>query len=195
MDETTHMKLLLIVSNFIAVICFFSCGMAPQKSVSSSPTPTPTPNGEWRVYTPPDKSFSVELTCEPKQTSVSEPSTPIYQYACGLEESVGPHFFVIVVFNADFDVAKSRDEAAFERSVKDSLTPNKRLIKLIPIKVEGGIGREMIFTNTRDDMDNGRARVIIFGKHRYEILFGATDLKMLESPPAERFFATFKPLG
>jgi hypothetical protein len=115
------MKLLPIISNFITVICFFTCGMAPQKSVSSSPTPTPTPtpNGEWRVYTPPDKSFSVELTCEPKQTNVSEPSTPIYQYACGLEESVGPHFFAIVVSKTDFEVAKSSDEAAFERSVKD----------------------------------------------------------------------------
>src|SRR4030095_2753881 len=191
------MKLLFTLSSFITVACFFSCGMAPKKSVTPSPTPTPapTPNGQWRVYTPPDKSFSVELTCEPTQTNVSEPSTPIYQYACGLEESVGPHFFAIVVSKTDFDVGKIRDEATFERSVKELLTPNKRLIKLVPIKIEGGIGREMIFTNTRDDMDNGRVRVIIFGKHRYEILFGATDLRMLESPVAERFFATFKPEG
>jgi hypothetical protein len=147
------------------------------------------------MYTPPDKSFSVELTCEPTQTNVSEPSTPIYQYACGLEESVGPHFFAIVVSKADFEGPKPRDEAAFERSVKDSLTPNHRIIKILPIKIEGGIGREMVFTNTRDDMDNGRVRVIVFGNHRYEILFGATDLKMLESPVAERYFATFKPLG
>ena len=124
---------------------------------------------------------------------MSEPSTPIYQYACGLEESIGPYFFAIVVSKIDFDVAKIRDEATFERSVRELLTPNKRLIQLVPIKIEGGIGREMIFTNTRDDLDNGRVRVIIFGKHRYEILFAATDLKMLESAAAERFFATFKP--
>lgn len=190
------MKLLHVLSSLITLTCFFACGLAPPKSVSSAPTPTPTPtpNGQWRVYTPPDKSFSVELTCEPRQTNVSEPSTPIYQYACGLEESVGPHFFAIVVSKTNFE-AKVHDEAAFERSVKDSLTPNKRLIKLVPIKIEGGIGRELIFTNTRDDMDNGRVRVIIFGKYRYEILFGATDMKMLESPTAERFFATFTPQG
>jgi hypothetical protein len=147
------------------------------------------------MYSPPDKSFSVELPCEPKQTNVSEPSTPSYQYACGLEESAGLHFFLMYVFKADFEGPRLRDEAAFERTVKDALTSNKRLIKLVPIKIEGGIGREMVFTNTRDDMDNGRVRVIIFGKHRYEIVFGATDLKDLESPTAERFFATFKPLG
>ena len=189
------MKLLVVASTLITINCFLSCGMAPQKSVSSpTPPPTPTPNGEWRVYTPPDKSFSVELPCQPSQTNVSEPATPIYQYSCDQEEPAQLHFFVIVVSKTNFEEAKLRDEAAFERSVKDSLTPNKRVIKLVPIKIEGGIGRELVFTNTRDDMDNGRVRVIVFGTHRYEILFAATDLKTLESPAAERFFATFKPL-
>lgn len=192
------MKLLFIVSSLVTVTCFFSCGMAPPQSISTAPksvsTP-PTPNGDWHLYTPPDKSFSVELPCKPTQTNVSEITTPSYEYACGREESGGLHFFTIDVFETDLEGAKVRDEAAFERSVKEALTPNKRLVKLIPIKIEGGIGREMIFTNTRDDMDNGRVRVIIFGKHRFEIFFGATDMKMLESPAAERFFASFKPLG
>ena len=188
------MKLLVTLSALISVACFFSCGLAPQQSISTAtPTPTLTPNGQWRLYTPPDKNFSVELTCEPTQTNVSAPSTPIYQYAC-VQESV-PYFFAIVVSDADSEESRPRDEAAFERSVKDSLTPNKRLIKLVPIKIEGGSGREMIFTNKNEDMDNGRVRVIIVGKRRYEIFFGATDLKMLESPTAERFFATFKPLA
>lgn len=189
------MKLLFTLSSLITITYFFSCGIAPPKSVSSTPSPTPTPNGAWRAYTPPDKSFSVELPCEPTQTNVSEISTPSYQYSCVLEEVGGLHFFTIVVFKADFEGPKLRDEAAFERSVKDSLTPNKRIVKLVPIKIEGGIGREMVFTNTRDDMDNGRVRVIIFGRNRYDVVFGATDIKMLESPAAERFFATFKPLG
>jgi hypothetical protein len=191
------MKLLFMVSSLVTVTCFFSCEMAPPQSVLSTPTPTPTAtrNGDWRVYTPPDKSFSVEFPCKPTQTNVSEISTPSYEYACGLEELVGLQFFTIGVFKTDFEGAKLRDEAAFERSVKEALTPNKRLVKLIPIKIEGGIGREMIFTNTRDEMDNGRVRIIIFGNHRYEVVFGATDIKLLESPAAERFFSTFKPLG
>lgn len=87
----------------------------------------------------------------------------------------------IVVYKTNL---KLPDETAFERSVKDSLTPSKRLIKLVPIKIDAGIGREFVFTNTRDDMDNGRVRFIVLGTHRYEILFGATDLKTLESPVA-----------
>lgn len=189
MDETKHMKLLFIISSLITVTCFFSYGMASPKSASMRP------NGDWRLYTPPDKTFSVELPCEPTQTNVSAPSTPIYEYGCGLEEAHGLSFFTIDVFKADFQGAKIRDEAAFERSVKDSLTPNKRIVKLVPIKIEGGIGREMVATNTSDEMDNLRVRVIIFGKHRYEVVFGAPDIKALESPAAERFFATFKPLG
>jgi hypothetical protein len=62
------------------------------------------------------------------------------------------------------------------------------------LKIEDGIGREVVVTNTRDEMDNLRARVIIFGSRRYEVGFDASDIKALESPMAERFFSSFKPL-
>lgn len=87
-----------------------------------------------------------------------------------------------------------RDEAAFERSVKDSFSPNKRVAKLIPFKIENGIGREFVLTNTKDDMDNLRGRVIIFGGRRYDVGFAASDVKALDSPMVDRFFSTFKPL-
>ena len=61
----------------------------------------------------------------------------------------------------------------------------------IPI---GRIGREVVVTNTRDEMDNLRGRVIIFGSRRYEVGFGASDIGALESTMAERFFSSFKPL-
>jgi hypothetical protein len=184
------MKLLSIGSSLITVIGFFSCGTPPLRSVSSAPTP----NGDWRVYTSPDKTFSVELPCEPRQTNVSEPSTPVFQYGCHLEESDRLQFFTITVLKADFEVGKIPDEAAFERSVKDIFTPNHRIEKIIPIKIDGGIGREVFVKNTRDDMDNIRGRVIAFGAHRFEVVYLATDLKLLESSEADRFFAGFKPL-
>lgn len=101
---------------------------------------------------------------------------------------------ILVLKLSDSEGARIRDEAAFERSVRDSFSPNKRLIKLIPIKIQGGLGREVIVTNTTDEMDNLRGRVIIYGSRRYEVGFVATDIKALESAAAERFFATFKPL-
>ena len=87
-----------------------------------------------------------------------------------------------------------RDEAAFERSVKDSFSPNKRLTKLIPLKIERGFGREVVVINSKDEMDNLRGRVIIFAGRRYEVGFVASDLKALGSPTAERFLSSFKPL-
>ena len=168
------MKLLLSLSSLITLTCFFTCGTVPPEPASAEPKQ----NRDWRLYTPPDKSFSVELPCEPAQKNVSEPSTPIYEYTCGREESSGLSFFMVLVLKlSDSEGAKIRDEAAFERSVRDSFSPNKRLIKLIPIKIQGGMGREVIVTNTRDEMDNLRGRVIIYGGQRYEVGFVATDLK------------------
>ena len=186
------MKLILSFSSLITLTCFLACGTTPPESASAEPKQ----NSAWRLYTPPDKSFSVELPCEPAQKNVSEASTPIYEYACGREESSGLSFFMVLVLKlSDSEGARIRDEAAFERSIRDSFSPNKRLIKLIPIKIQGGMGREAIVTNTTDEMDNLRARVIIHGGQRYEVGFVATDLKALESAAAERFFATFNPLG
>jgi hypothetical protein len=151
-------KLLLSLSSLITLTCFFTCGTAPRESSSAEPKQ----NKDWRLYTPPDKSFSVELPCEPAQKNVSEASTPIYEYACGKEESSGLSFFTVLVLKlSDSDGAWIRDEAAFERSIRNSFSPNKRLIKLIPIKIQGGMGREVIVTNTTDEMDNFRGRVIV----------------------------------
>jgi hypothetical protein len=184
------MKLLFVILILIPATGFFSCGTAPPQSVASAPTP----KGAWHVYTSPDKTFSIELPCEPKQTNVSANSTPVFEYSCHWEDSDDLQVFLMSVSKADFEVGKTFDEAAFERSVKDTFTPNHHIEKMIPIKIDGGIGREVFVTNTRDDMDNIRGRVIIFGAHRFEVAYLATDLKRLESPEAERFFASFKPL-
>lgn len=182
------MKFLFLASSLITVTGFFACGTAPSASVS----PAPTPGSDWRLYTPPDKSFSVELPCEPRQTNVSASATPIYEYSCDPNDAGNLRFFTILV--TDFQGAKIPDDAAFERSIKESFPPNRRIVKIVPIKIDGGIAREMIMTNTRDEMDNARARVIIFGSHRFEVGYLASDVKLFESPEAERFFAGFKPL-
>ena len=159
--------------------------MAPPKTSSSSPVP----NIDWNLYIPPEKTFSAEFPCAPTQEN-----GPRNEYSCHLEEADGLRIFLISVWKSDFEGAKIRDEAAFERSVKESFTPNHTIVNIIPIKIDGGLGREVTVTNTRDDMDNLRGRVIIFGAHRFEVAYLATDRKLLESPQANRFFAGFKPL-
>ena len=161
---------------------------------SQQSSPVQRQNEKWQVYVPPDKSFSVELPCEPKQRNVSEPSTPVYAYGCGEEEASSLRFFEITVANVpNTELAKMRDDAVFERTIRGWFTPNHRIIKLSPIKVDGDIGRELILQNKNDDMDNSRARVILSRGRHYDVAFGSTDVKELESQIAERFFATFKP--
>ena len=165
--------------------------MAPVESVSPVAA---TQDSGWRLFMPPDKSFSVELPCEPTATNVSDSTTPIYEYGCDVGDAVDRRFFIMLVSKTDFVGEKLRDEAAFERSVKDAFPPNRRVLKIFPIKIDGGVGREIIVTNTRDGTDSMRGRVIIFGTHRFEIGYFASDLKLLETPEADRFLASFKPL-
>jgi len=119
----------------------------------------------------------------------------VYQYHCGGEVDGALRFFVVSALKlSEREKSKLQDEATFERSVKDSFAANKRIVKLIPLRIENGIGREFVVTNTGEDMDNMRGRVILYGVHRYEVAFVASNLKALESQEAERFFASFKPL-
>ena len=187
------MKVFMLSLGMIVVTMtsLFTCRTASPEP----PTTDPQKAINWRVYISPDRSFSVELPCAAVQRNVSATSSPIYEYGCGGEDDSDLRFFSVSVLNmTDAESARMRDEATFEHSVIDSFTPNHKLANLKPLKIEDGIGREVVVTNTRDEMDNLRGRVIIFGNRRYEVAFGASDIKALESPMAERFFSSFKPL-
>jgi hypothetical protein len=175
----------------VMMTCFLTCRTASPELARNE---TKKADG-WHVYTAPDRSFSVEVPCEPVQRNVSAPSTPTYEYSCGVEDDSGLSFFIVSVLDLrDAEKARMRDETAVERSVKDSFSPNKRVAKLIPLKIENGIGREFVVINTKDEMDNLRGRAIIFGSRRYDVGFVSSAVKALESPMADRFLSTFKPL-
>src|SRR5258705_4411677 len=175
----------------VTMTCFLTCRTA---STERAPNEPKKADG-WHVYTAPDRTFSIEVPCEPVQKNVAATSNPNYEYSCGVEDDSGLSFFIVSVLNMpDAEKARMRDEAVFERSVKDSFSPNKRVAKLIPFKIENGIGREFVVINTKDEMDNLRGRVIIFGSRRYDVGFVASDVKALESPMVDRFLSTFKPL-
>ena len=127
------------------------------------------------------------------QTNVSASETPIYQYSCATTDDPAFIAFSVEVMNIS-EKAKMRDAAAFEQSIRDELLPNKRVTKMVPIQISNGIGREIVVTNTRNPESNGRARIIVVGGRRYDVAFISTDPKALESPRAERFFSSFKPL-
>ena len=166
---------------------------SPNVSSSNVPSNGAKPDDSWRVYTPPDKSFSVEVPCDIDQTNVSVSETPIYQYSCATTDDSAFTGFSVEVMNIS-EKAKPRDEAAFDQSIRDEFLPDKRVTKMVPIEISNGIGREIVVTNTKDPDSKGRARVIVVGGRRYDVAFISTDPKALESPRAERFFSSFKPL-
>ena len=152
------------------------------------------PENNWHLFTSPDKSFSVELPCEPIQRNMSGDARPFFEYSCSLEGIDGLRFFVISVHKVDHEDSKVSDQKTFDQSVKESLTANKRILKVVPIGVEGGMGCELFITNARDEMDNSRARVIVVGNRRYEVVLISSDVRLLKSLMAERFFSSFEPL-
>jgi len=187
--------------SILSITCLWTCGSAPPSVPSSNsaspsvPSPTPPSNtttavGKWRVYTAPDKSFSVEVPCDLVD------KYNIHEYSCKGEDDSSLNFFVVFVLNmSDAERAKMTDERKFERFIKEDLfPPNRRVTKMVPIKIENGIGREILVTNTTDSDDNERARVLIVGKSCYEVAFVSTDPKDLESAGTERFLSSFKPL-
>jgi hypothetical protein len=186
----------------VTLSCLITCRTQSAESTSSkSAAPSDSSTGlaanaknafdGWHVYTAPDKSFSIEVPCDLDRTDVSA-GNDVYEYRCS-GEPVG--FFIITVTKVtDAEAAKMKDELAFERSIKDSFSLNRRVTKMVPINVASGIGREIIVTNTRDEMDNARARIVMTGSRRYDVAVIASDLKALESPAAERFLSSFKPL-
>ena len=157
-------------------------------NVSASPT---NALDNWRLYTAPDKSFSVEVPCDLDRRDVSAGQN-VYEYSCGGKDEDLTFFIINVVNMPDAEAVKIKDERAFERSIKESFPANRRVTKMVPITIEKGIGREILVTNVRDDMDNARARIILTGRHHYHVAV-IGDMKILESPRAERFFSSFKP--
>ena len=141
----------------------------------------------WHVYTAPDKSFSVEVPCNLVDQYHND------SYSCDVEDDSSLNFFLVeVLIMSDAARAKMRDEHEFERNIKRELPPNRHVTKMVPIKVEDGVGREILVTNSSDSDDNSRARIIIVGRRYYVVAFNSGDPKALESPRAERFLSTFK---
>ena len=198
MKPTAYFALALVTLTCLITCRTRSAESTSPKSASQSVSSTDLPSNArnatdgWHVYTAPDKSFSIEVPCDLSRTDVSAGKN-VYEYRCGVDEPMS--FFLISVTNVtDAEAAKMKDELAFERSIKDSFPANRHLTRMVPINIASGMGREIIVTNARDEMDNARARIIMTSSRRYDVIFIASDLKALESPGAERFLSSFKPL-
>lgn len=157
----------------------------------------------WRVYSPPDKSFTVELPQEPRHTNKMDPTSAdeasffectksVDAYEIQLKPQSPEYAFVIGVFDVS---GCPRKAETFNNEVKDLIAilggDNKRLIKNEQVKVNGLPGREFIYANGEL---YGRVLVINAGKRIYMLTYTNNSSSTTSSAETIRMFSSFRPL-
>jgi hypothetical protein len=157
----------------------------------------------WRVYSPPDKSFTVELPQEPRHTNKIDPTSTdeasffectksVDAYELQLKPQSSEYAFVIGVFNVS---GCQRKAETFNKEVKGLVAiiggDNKRLIKNEQVKVNGLPGREFIYQN--GDL-YGRVLVVNAGKRIYMLTYTNDASGTTTSAETTRMFSSFRPV-
>lgn len=156
----------------------------------------------WRVYSPPDKSFTVELPQEPRRVNKIDPTSSdeesffectksVDAYELQLNPKSPEYAFVIGVF--DVSACQRRPET-FNKEVENLVAviggDNKRLIKDEKVKVNGLPGREFIYEN--GDL-HGRVLIVNAGKRIYMLTYTNDTSGAITSAETTRMFSSFRP--
>jgi hypothetical protein len=157
----------------------------------------------WRVYSPPDKSFTVELPQEPRRTNKMDPTSndeasffectkSVDAYEIQLKPQSPEYAFVIGVFNVS---GCQRKAETFNKEVKGLVAviggDDKRLIKDKQVKVNGLPGREFIYENGEL---YGRVLVVNAGKRIYMVTYTNDASGTTTSAETTRMFSSFRPV-
>jgi hypothetical protein len=170
---------------------------------------------KWRVYTSPNKSFSVELPWKPinrrrnLQYLVSEQGTlqnlprfdkltvaafkgtsidEWYDLSMYIDES--STFFYIHVF----EVRSKRSKEEFDSEVREIMRVDSckscRFLKDESVVLNGLSGRKLLYQKGKE---SGRVLFINSGSHIYTLSFQTEDKKGVDRGPVDRVFDTFQP--
>lgn len=170
-----------------------------------SATSTNTTQSGWRVFSPPDRSFTVELPGRPRHTNNPDPKGVDEQsffewfdcirsvdfYVLPLNISSPANAFLVGVF--DVSRCKRRPEMfneEVERLVLVIGGDNKRLISDSAVSVDGLPGRE--FTYANGDA-NGRVLIVNANRRIYTLIYETDVPAGASSSEAMRMFRTFHP--
>jgi len=155
----------------------------------------------WRIYSPPDNSFTVELPQEPRHTNKIDPTSAdeasffectksVDAYELQLKPQFPEYAFVIGVFDVS---GCQRKPETFNKEAKGLVAviggDNKRLIKDEQVKVNGLPGRQFIYEN--GDL-YGRVLVLNAGKRIYMLTYTNDAAGTTTSPETNRMFRTFR---
>lgn len=156
---------------------------------------------DWRLYTSPNKSFSVELPWKPnnrrRNLLTLAPDSEIrfkgssvddrYDLSMYTDESL-TRFFIDV-----YETAFKRSQAEFDSEVRQILVDacdRCRFFKNDPVVLNGLSGREFIYQKSKV---TGRMLFINGGLRIYTVHFYTEDKKGISRGPVDRVFATFQP--
>lgn len=157
----------------------------------------------WRVYSPPNKSFTVELPREPRRTNKLDPTSSdeesffectksVDAYELQLRPKSPEYAFVIGVFDVS---ACQRKPETFNEEVEGLVAviggDNKRLLSDSKVNVDGLSGREFMYEN--GDL-HGRVLIVNAGKRIYFLTYTTDIPGGTSSPEATRMFKTFHPV-
>jgi hypothetical protein len=186
----------------IAVVLMSTLASAQLQGYTIMPNQT---QSDWRVYSPPDKSFTVELPGEPHQTNKLDPASSdeneksffectksIKAYSLPLRPEHPANVFVIGVFDVS---GCRRKPELFDEEVKGLVTliggDDKSLISDSATRANDQPGREFIYENG----DRYGRVLIVNGGRRIYLLSYTTDVRgATTSPEATRMFSSFRPV-
>lgn len=159
----------------------------------------------WRVYSPPDKSFSIELPAPLRRVTFFEGKTGasseagldvdknVSSYAALQSAPKVREYGVIVIDgrSKELDPVERRKRVAGLDFVigGDDATPTSKST----VQANGLTGKEYVYAKEIGDGIYTRGRVFDAGKRIYVIVFRARTAEDLGSPDAERFLNSFRP--
>ena len=156
---------------------------------------------KWRVYTPSNKSFSVELPWNPitrhrnlmglapNTGSPFKGSTDDDWYDLSMYIDESSTQFVIHVYRVPFKRSQEEFDLEVRRIMKADSCKNC-FTKNEPVVLNGLSGREFIY-----ERDKGSRRVMFIngGNRIYTVSFYTEDRKGISRGPVDRVFSTFQP--
>ncbi len=201
----TRMKQTAAFIFAINVLALTSTGNAIDFQAQGRPTVQNQTQSTWRVYSPPDKSFTVELPQEPRRTNKIDPTgtdeneksffectKSVDAYELQLKPQSPEYSFVIGVFDVS---GCQRKLETFNKEVKGLVAiiggDDKQLIKDEQLKVHGLPGREFIYQN--GDL-YGRVLVVNAGKRIYMLTYTNDASGTTTSAETTRMFSSFRPV-
>lgn len=198
-------------ATLITILFWLAVGMMPQfpgfacaQMRNNAVMPRNTTPTSWRVFSPPNKSFTVELPGKPRHAKKLDPTSSDENekafFACTRSIDayiLSPHSdplsntFVI----GDFDVSGClRKPEQFEVEVNRIIAiiggDNKRIVRDALVLVDGLSGREVYFESGERF---GRLLFVNTSKRIYMLVFQSAAAEATASPEVTRMFSSFRP--